>query len=116
MASEPVIIGDCTLYLGDCLEILPALPRFHCGGAYRAASPEQHQGPVTPIVAHALVTDPPYGVNFKGKATKHTQASKDFSGGYIGGDSDIGPGVVTAALAVAERGVVFPGNRLMFDY
>ena len=35
-------IGDATLYLGDCLEILPIIPRVD-----------------------AVVTDPPYGVNFK---------------------------------------------------
>jgi len=23
--NEPVVLGDCTLYLGDCLEILPTL-------------------------------------------------------------------------------------------
>jgi site-specific DNA-methyltransferase (adenine-specific) len=36
---EPVIIGDATLYLGDCREILPTLGRVD-----------------------AVVTDPPYGV------------------------------------------------------
>ena len=25
--KEPVIIGDATLYLGDCRDILPTLPR-----------------------------------------------------------------------------------------
>lgn len=34
------VIGDCTLYLGDCLEILPTLDKVD-----------------------AVVTDPPYGVN-----------------------------------------------------
>ena len=33
------VIGDCTLYLGDCLEVMPALGRFD-----------------------AVVTDPPYGL------------------------------------------------------
>lgn len=37
--SEPVRIGDATLYLGDCLEILPTLGRVD-----------------------AVVTDPPYGI------------------------------------------------------
>ena len=37
---EPVIIGDATLYLGDCLEILPTLGKVD-----------------------AVVTDPPYGIN-----------------------------------------------------
>lgn len=35
-------IGDCELYLGDCLEILPTLPKVD-----------------------AVVTDPPYGIGFK---------------------------------------------------
>jgi site-specific DNA-methyltransferase (adenine-specific) len=35
-------IGNATLYLGDCLAILPSLP-----------------------VADAVITDPPYGINYK---------------------------------------------------
>lgn len=38
--TEPVVIGRATLYLGDCRDILPALPRVD-----------------------AVVTDPPYGVS-----------------------------------------------------
>ncbi len=38
MNHEVVTIGDCTLYRGDCLEILPTLGKFD-----------------------AVVTDPPYG-------------------------------------------------------
>lgn len=34
------VIGNCTLYLGDCMEVLPTLGRFD-----------------------AVVTDPPYGIN-----------------------------------------------------
>jgi site-specific DNA-methyltransferase (adenine-specific)/modification methylase len=37
--AEPVQIGDATLYLGDCLEILPTLPKVD-----------------------AVITDPPYGI------------------------------------------------------
>src|SRR3990167_2616950 len=40
--STPVVIGDCTLYCGDCLEILPTLGKVD-----------------------AVVTDPPYGVGFQ---------------------------------------------------
>lgn len=39
--TEPVIIGDATLYLGDCRDVLPTLP---------------------PV--QAVVTDPPYGTGF----------------------------------------------------
>jgi site-specific DNA-methyltransferase (adenine-specific) len=38
--SNPVVIGDATLYLGDCMEILPTLPDSAC------------------------VTDPPYGIGY----------------------------------------------------
>jgi DNA modification methylase len=37
---QPVIIGNATLYLGDCREILPSLPKVD-----------------------ALITDPPYGID-----------------------------------------------------
>ena len=40
--SSPVIIGNATLYLGDCLEILPALGKVDC-----------------------VITDPPYGQAYK---------------------------------------------------
>lgn len=39
MPFEKVIIGNCTLYRGDCLEVMPTLPKVD-----------------------AVVTDPPYGV------------------------------------------------------
>lgn len=42
--SEAVVIGNATLYLGDCLGILPTLPRVD-----------------------AVITDPPYGMGRDGK-------------------------------------------------
>ena len=51
------IIGDCTLYLGDCLEILPTLGKVD-----------------------AVVTDPPYGVGYSGSVTRHT---RDRENGYL---------------------------------
>jgi site-specific DNA-methyltransferase (adenine-specific)/modification methylase len=41
------VIGDCTLYLGDCRELLPLLPKVD-----------------------AVVTDPPYGIGFAAQPTK----------------------------------------------
>ena len=46
------VIGDCTLYLGDCLSVLPTL------------------GPVD-----AVVTDPPYGIGEHGGKTRYGPAS-----------------------------------------
>jgi DNA modification methylase len=40
--SRVEVIGDATLYLGDCMEILPTLPKVD-----------------------AVITDPPYGINTK---------------------------------------------------
>jgi len=44
MSFEKVTIRDCTLYRGDCLEVLPTLGEIDC-----------------------VVTDPPYGLSFMGK-------------------------------------------------
>lgn len=41
------VIGDCTLYEGDCIEIMPTLGQFD-----------------------ACVTDPPYGINYTGNGGK----------------------------------------------
>lgn len=43
---NPVVIGNATLYLGDCLEILPTLPKVD-----------------------AVITDPPYGIDFTYEAS-----------------------------------------------
>lgn len=43
MSFETVTIGDCTLYRGDCMEVLPTLGRFD-----------------------AVITDPPYVMSAKG--------------------------------------------------
>jgi DNA modification methylase len=43
MDMKPVIIGDATLYLGDCMDVLPTLGKVD-----------------------AVITDPPYGIGFDG--------------------------------------------------
>ena len=47
MTWEREQIGPCTLYCGDCREVLPTLG-----------------------MVDALVTDPPYGLNLTGKAMR----------------------------------------------
>lgn len=84
-------IGGATLYLGDCREILPTLGKVD-----------------------ALITDPPYGVDFQGKNTKHTSRNGE---GYEGeDDAEIGPSIVSMALESVARGLVFSGTRLMWRY
>lgn len=82
--------GSCVIYHGDCRDL------------YR-------------VEADVLVTDPPYGVEFAGKATKHTTTK---SGGYIGGGDSptVGPDIVSVLLGRVKRAAVFPGNRALFRY
>lgn len=47
MSLEKVVIGDATLYLGDCMDILPTLGKVD-----------------------AVITDPPYGIGFAAQPTK----------------------------------------------
>ena len=58
---QKVVIGNATLYLGDCLEVLPTLPKVD-----------------------AVITDPPYGLGEKwhgGGGTKRTSWKFDPSEG-----------------------------------
>lgn len=72
-------IGDATLYLGDCLEILPTLD-------------------VVGVVADLLATDPPYGVAFKsGRSQNHRQIENDHVG------FDVRP-YIEASLKILRRG------------
>ena len=82
-----------TIYNSDCRDILPDIP---------AGSVD------------LVLTDPPYGINFTGKNTKHTTRTTD---GYISADdSSVGPECVRRALNLAHRGIVFPGIRQLFLY
>ena len=90
------VIGDCTLYLGDCLDILPTL-----GGV------------------DAVVTDPPWGVNYSGSVTR--RARKD-NVTYISYDDTpenlirICVPAVKQALKKAVRGCVTPGISNAREY
>ena len=85
--AEKVVIGNATLYQGDCREVLPLLPRFD-----------------------AVVTDPPYGLADLlgrpggGKWEKHYHAGAP--------TWDRAPVVdgVTAALEQADKAVVWGGQ------
>jgi DNA modification methylase len=87
--KQKEIIGNCTLYLGDSIDIIPTLENID-----------------------VLITDPPYGVNFNGKKTKQK------TGGYINGDDDkIGPTIFNMIFPDrCKRALIFSGIRLLYKY
>ena len=93
---KPVIIGNATLYCGDCRDVLPL------------------------VTADALCTDPPYGVMLgeivNGQALeKEQQPYTMFSDTpeYI---KDVVIPSVVLALQRCKRGIITPGNRNAFMY
>ena len=95
MIKRKEIIGNQTLILGDCLEVMPTLGRFD-----------------------AVVTDPPYGVNYEGSKTKHG------SNGFAYASFDDTPENISAicvpavrmAVGKARSAIVTPGNANAFKY
>ena len=84
---EPVVIGDCTLYLGDCREILPTLGKVD-----------------------AVVTDPPYGLGeLLGRPSEGGKWSKLFGEGAPAWDKQIHRSLYDA-LKLAPNAVVWGGN------
>lgn len=89
-----VTIGDATLYLGDCLEILPTLGKVD-----------------------ACITDPPYGVNLgntKGAGKGHGLkfgAYNSYDDTYENFVNIIVPRI-NYALSISERSAVFTGQHI----
>jgi DNA modification methylase len=81
--SEIVTIGDATLYHGDCLEILPTLPKVD-----------------------AVITDPPYGIGWS-KPHLMNGGGRLPSRAHSGIDNDEDCSVRDAALCFFVRGIVF---------
>lgn len=81
--NKPVIIGDCTLYLADCMDILPTLGKVD-----------------------AVVTDPPYGIN-AGQGIGRSDKIR------IGGDKkqwDSNPADVSSILSLGVPTIIWGGN------
>ena len=87
--KEPVIIGDATLYLGDCREILPTLGKVD-----------------------AVVTDPPYGIGEaagKNKSRGNLAVARDY-GDDIWDNEPVSPDLLAIVRASAKWSIIFGGN------
>jgi site-specific DNA-methyltransferase (adenine-specific)/modification methylase len=86
---EPVIIGNATLYLGDCRDILPTLGRVD-----------------------AVVTDPPYGIGeAAGKAKTRGKLATAIDYGNDDWDNEpIPPEVISMVRAAGNWQIIFGGN------
>lgn len=88
------VIGDCVLYQGDCMEILPKLGKVD-----------------------AVVTDPPYGIGYDEAAHKVSGfqggGMKAKKGVYAATNWDTAPPakkVINLMLEISESQIVFGGN------
>lgn len=88
-------IGNQRLILGDCLEVMPLLVRVD-----------------------AVVTDPPYGVNYEGSKTKHGKNGFGYAS-FLDTPENIKAVCVPAvrmAVGMARSAIVTPGNANAFKY
>jgi site-specific DNA-methyltransferase (adenine-specific) len=74
------VIGNATLYLGDCLEILPTLPKVD-----------------------AVITDPPYGIGMHGGKIGRAEYE-------VLSEWDNKPADVSAVLALGVPTIIWGGN------
>lgn len=87
MKKRKEIIGDCTLYLGDCLEIMPLLDKVD-----------------------AVVTDPPYGINAGTGIGKITKEGSDFTH-KTQWDSDIPcDKIFETMINISDKQIIWGGN------
>ena len=81
-------IGRATLYLADCREVLPSLPRVD-----------------------AVLTDPPYGIGASSGIGKITKEGSDFSGDVSGWDDCTPPReLFDQILSMSDHQIIWGGN------
>ena len=88
---NPVVIGDCQLYLGDCMDILPTLPKVD-----------------------AVITDPPYGINAD-KSGAHSSIRDSDGWDSFGWDKSRPEKAILVAVANAGTKVVIWGGNYFAD-
>jgi DNA modification methylase len=87
--KEKRVIGNAELYLGDCLEILPTLPKVD-----------------------AVITDPPYGIGEaagKNASRGNLAVAKDF-GNDRWDDQPISAALMRMVIEAGRYAIVFGGN------
>ena len=86
------VIGSATLYLGDCMDILPTLDKVD-----------------------AVITDPPYGIGQDGGAQR-TRGSKRTNGDKLGWDNQRPTKEVFNAIQIAGDVQIIWGGNYFADY
>ena len=87
--NNPTIIGNATLYLGDCRDILPTLPKVD-----------------------AVITDPPYGIGEaagKNASRGNLAVAKDF-GNDSWDDEPIDDRLILQVREAGKWAIIFGGN------
>lgn len=89
MGFEQEQIGDCTLYRGDCREILPTLGHVD-----------------------AVVTDPPYGIQVMNQrnATRSQRATSRDYGPCLWDNAVVAPDIIALCRAISQWQIIFGGN------
>jgi DNA modification methylase len=86
--GESVVIGNATLYLGDCRDILPTLPKVD-----------------------AVITDPPYGIKRDGKPQSTSSHGGHKGYEFLGWDSGRPErDVFELILSASSKHIVWGGN------
>lgn len=82
------IIGDCTLYLADCMDVLPTLDRVD-----------------------AVVTDPPYGLGKRMQGG--TWGAQDYNSGFLKWDLEAKQQWVDEILKLQVPAIIWGGNYFL---
>jgi site-specific DNA-methyltransferase (adenine-specific) len=92
MSIKKVEIGLATLYLADCMEVLPTLDQVD-----------------------AVITDPPYGIGQDGGAQR-TRGSKKTNGKKLGWDFERPSKMIFDAMESAGNVRIYWGGNYFADY
>ena len=89
MTTEPVIIGNATLYHADMMDVLPDLPK-----------------------ACLVIADPPYGIGeSNAKAASRGKLADPIDYGHFDWDNKpASPAEIAATIAAGKRCIIWGGN------